>query len=61
VVILPERQLDRIGARWIELVDCKERPVDPEEKPMLRQMAGDLLEFCRRADGAEDVLFAGFI
>jgi hypothetical protein len=30
----------------------------PEEKPMLRQLTGDLLDFCRRAEGAEDVLFA---
>ncbi len=58
VAMLPEHQVDRIAARWIDLIDCEECPVDAEEKPMLRQVAGDLLEFCRLADGAEDVLLA---
>jgi hypothetical protein len=58
VAMLPEREVDRIAARWIEVIDSEECSVDPEEKPMLRQLAGDLLDFCRRAEGAEDVLFA---
>jgi hypothetical protein len=58
VARLPESQLDRIAARWIELLDCDGCDVDPEEKPMLRELAGELVEFCRRADGVEDVLFA---
>jgi hypothetical protein len=58
VATLPGGQVGPIAARWIELIDCEECSVDPEEKPMLRQLAGDLVEFCRRAEGAEDVLFA---
>lgn len=58
VAMLPEGQLDRVAARWIDLIDCEECDVDPEEKPMLRQLAGELVDFCRRASGAEDVLFA---
>ncbi len=58
VALLPEGELDRIAARWIDLIDCEECSVDPDEKPMLRELAGDLLDFCRRAEGAEDVLFA---
>jgi hypothetical protein len=58
VARLPDGQVDRIAARWIDLIDCEECDVDPEEKPMLRELAGDLIEFCRRAGGAEDVLFA---
>jgi hypothetical protein len=54
---VPEGSLDRIAARWIDLIDCEECNVDPDEKPMLRQLAGDLISFCRRAEGAEDVLF----
>ena len=50
--------LDRIAARWIDLIDCEECDVDPDEKPMLRELAGDLVDFCRRAEDAEDVLFA---
>lgn len=55
---LPDGQVDRIAARWIDLIDLEECPVDADEKPMLRQVAGDLIDFCRRAEGAEDVLFA---
>ena len=58
VALLPEGRVDGIAARWIDLIDCEECFVDAEEKPMLRQLAGDLIDFCRRAEGAEDVLFA---
>jgi hypothetical protein len=58
VACLPDDQIARIAARWIDLIDCQECFVDPEEKPMLRQVAGDLIDFCRRAEGADDVLLA---
>ena len=57
VAMLPARQVDRIAARWIDLIGREECAVDPEEKPMLRALAGDLIDFCRRAQDAEDVLF----
>jgi hypothetical protein len=55
---LPDDKLDRIAARWIDLIHCEECGVDSDEKPMLRALAGDLVEFCRSAQSAEDVLFA---
>ncbi len=58
VAQLPDMSLDAIAARWIDLIDCEECTVDSEEKPMLRELAHDLVEFCRRAVDAEDVLFA---
>ena len=58
VARLPESRVDRIAARWIELLHREGREIDPEEKPMLRELTGDLIDFCRRAEGAEDVLFA---
>ncbi len=58
VALLPESHLDRIAARWIDLIERDEREVDTDDKPMLRKLAGDLVSFCRRAEGAEDVLFA---
>ena len=58
VALLAEGQVDRIAARWIDLIDSEECDVDPDEKPMLRELAGDLVDFCRLAQGAEDVLFA---
>jgi len=57
IAILPDSLIDRVAARWIDLIDCEECDVDPDEKPMLRQLAGELVSFCKRADGAEDVLF----
>ena len=57
VALLPEGQLDRVAARWIELIEREECDVDAEEKPMLRQLTADLVGFCRRAEDAEDVLF----
>lgn len=56
VARLPEGQLDRIASRWIDLIGCEECEVDPDEKPMLRELAGDLLAFCRRAQDAEAVV-----
>ena len=58
VARLADGRVDRIAARWIDLIDCQECEVDPDEKPALRQLAGELVDFCRLAQGAEDVLFA---
>lgn len=58
VALLPDGRLDRIAARWIDLIDCEECAVDTDDKPMLRELAGDLVDFCRRAEDAEDVIFA---
>jgi hypothetical protein len=58
VAAIPDGQVDHVAARWIDLVASKECEVDAEEKPMFRQLAGDLVEFCRDASDAEDVLFA---
>ena len=58
IAAIPDRLVDRVAARWIDLVDGEECRVDADEKPMLRQVAGDLVEFCRLAREAEDVLLA---
>ena len=58
VAMLADSEVDRIAGRWIELIEREECDVDPDEKPMLRQLAGELVDFCRLARGAEDVLFA---
>jgi hypothetical protein len=57
IALLPESCLDRVAARWIDLIDREECAVEAEEKPMLRGLAGDLVDFCRRSQGAEEVLF----
>ncbi|HEX7490806.1 MAG TPA: hypothetical protein VF337_03775 [Candidatus Limnocylindrales bacterium] len=58
VAVLPGDRVDRTAARWIELIDAEVCKVEPEEKPMLRALTGDLIDFCRAAADAEDVLFA---
>jgi hypothetical protein len=58
VALLPDRARDAIAARWIELIDLEECEVEPDDKPMIRSLVGELIEFCRRADDAEDVLLA---
>jgi hypothetical protein len=58
VAMLPESKIDRVAARWIELIDCEACEIDAEEKPMMRALAGELIDFCRNARDAEDVLFA---
>ena len=58
VAMLPESKVDRVAARWIELIDCEACEIDAEEKPMLRALAGELIAFCRSSSEAEDVLFA---
>jgi hypothetical protein len=57
VAPLPEAHLDRIAARWIDLIEYEECDVATDDKPMLRGLVGDLVAFCHRAEGAEDVLF----
>jgi hypothetical protein len=58
IACLPDDRLDRLAARWIQLIDAEECTVDPDEKPMFRELAGELVVFCRNAQSAEDVLFA---
>jgi len=53
---LRDRQVGVVAARWIELIDDEECPVDSEDKPTLRSVAEELVSFCRLARGAEDVL-----
>jgi hypothetical protein len=58
VAALPDDRVARVAARWIELIDAEICEVEPDEKPMLRALTGDLIDFCRSAADAEDVLFA---
>ncbi|HEX8939000.1 MAG TPA: hypothetical protein VF763_02465 [Candidatus Limnocylindrales bacterium] len=58
VARVPDDRLDRLAAAWVDLVEREEVDVDPDDKPMLRALAGDLVRFARTAVGAPDVLFA---
>lgn len=58
VARLPDAAIDAIAGRWIELVEEELGTLPREEKPWIRQLAGQVVAFCRTADRAPDVLFA---
>ncbi|MBA2373218.1 MAG: hypothetical protein H0V74_03315 [Chloroflexi bacterium] len=58
VARLDDGELDGIAGHWIDLVEEELGGLPPDEKPWIRELAGELVTFCRRADRAQDVLFA---
>jgi hypothetical protein len=58
VARVPDADLDAIAGRWIDLVEEELGVLPGEEKPWIRDLAGEVVRFCRRADRASDVLFA---
>ena len=50
--------MDAIAGRWIDLVEEELGMLPREEKPWIRELAGQVVAFCRTADAAPDVLFA---
>jgi hypothetical protein len=55
---LPDRQIDAIAGHWVDLVEEELGMLPREEKPWIRQLAGDIVAFARAADQSRDVLFA---
>ncbi len=55
---LDDSQIDRVAGRWIDLLDEELGALPREEKPWIRQLAGELVAFCRAAQRAPDILFA---
>ena len=55
---LDDSQIDRVTGRWIDLLDEELGTLPREEKPWIRQLAGELVAFCRAALRAPDILFA---
>jgi len=53
-----DRDLDAIAGRWIDLLEGELGDVPREEKPWIRTLAGELVEFARRADPEPVVIFA---
>jgi hypothetical protein len=58
VARLSDASLGGIAGRWIDLVEEELGMLPREEKPWIRQLAGQIVSFCRVADAAPDVLFA---
>ena len=58
VARLPDELTDAIAGRWVDLVEEDLGFLPREEKPWIRQLAGDIVGFARAADHSQDVLFA---
>ena len=55
---LADRDVDAIAGRWIDLVEEDLGELPREEKPWIRQLAGEIVDFARASDKSSDVLFA---
>jgi hypothetical protein len=55
---LADRDVDAIAGRWIDLVEEDLGELPGEEKPWIRQLAGEIVQFARESDRSSDVLFA---
>ena len=55
---IADRDVDAITGRWIELVEEEVGDLPREEKPWIRQLAGQLVEFARKADLSPAVILA---
>lgn len=53
----PDTALDAIAGRWIDRLEEEFGPIAGEEKPWIRDLAGQVVGFCRAADRAPDVIF----
>lgn len=57
VARLPDGRLDAIAGRWIDRLEEELGALPREEKPWIRQLAGEMVGFCRSAERAPDVVF----
>ena len=55
---LPDQHVDAIAGKWVDLIEEELGFLPREEKPWIRQLAGDVVAFARAADRSSDVLFA---
>ncbi len=55
---LDDIEVDRVTGRWIDLLNEELGDLPREEKPWIRQLAGEVVAFCRSAQRAPDILFA---
>jgi len=58
VARLSDQAVDSVAGRWVDLIEEEIGHLPREEKPWIRQLAGDIVAFARAADRSEDVLFA---
>jgi hypothetical protein len=57
VAAIPDASLGSLAGRWIDRLEEELGDLAREEKPWIRDLAGRVVEFCRAADRAPDVVF----
>ena len=55
---LRDKDVDAVAGRWIDLLTEELGDLPREEKPWIRKLSADIVEFCRRADLAPAVILA---
>jgi hypothetical protein len=58
VADVPDGALGAVAARWIDLLEQDDGDLPSEEKPTVRQVAAQLVDFARAARQSPDVVFA---
>lgn len=58
VAELTDRQVDGVAGRWIELIEEELGDLPREEKPWIRELAGEIVKFSRASTDSPDVVFA---
>jgi hypothetical protein len=58
VAMIEDRDVDAVAGTWIDLIEEDLGELPREEKPWIRTLAGEIVQFARDADSARDVLFA---
>ena len=58
VAMIADHDIDSVAGHWIDLLEEDLGELPREEKPWIRQLTGEIVQFARDADSASDVLFA---
>jgi hypothetical protein len=58
VARLADHQADAVAGRWIDLIEEDLGELPREEKPWIRTLTGQVIDFARRADRSRDIIFA---
>jgi hypothetical protein len=58
VARIVDAEVDAVAGHWIDLVEEELGALPREEKPWIRQLAGQIVRFARAADQSPSVLFA---
>jgi hypothetical protein len=58
VAMIQDHDVDSVAGHWIDLIEEDLGALPREEKPWIRKLASDIVQFARDADSARDVLFA---